>query len=265
MLTIRNSMLLAALIVAGLATSTHAQSRGFQNRNTRARTPQNRPAPTGARANQQFPKADLTLDSLQFKGNVVSAVVRNKGGIQAPASQVRIELRSTANGQVVKTQTTRVSAIAPGKTSNVRFHGLPLDNVKVIVTADVGGAVGESNEGNNRAVLNIGQQRQNVPDLVVTQIRFDATNKIVWAVVRNVGPGKLTGKTSLQLQSYFGPGNRVERKSQRVGPLNPGTQTNIPFNVQQMNIGMQFEAIVDRQNDLPEQNERNNRKTVTYN
>ena len=222
----------------------------------------------GAQPNTSPPTAparpDLTVTSLTNSGNVLKMVIKNVGQTTAPESNMQIFIQSRSTGQVLVNRTRKVRSLNRNQSVTINDHTLTLDKVNVKVKIDFDSRIAERNETNNARNLAVGNQTEYTVDLKVTEVRFDRAASEVWVAVRNVGPTALSGSTTLRLQSYFGPGNRAERHSQRIRALNTGQQVFYRFAVQQMNTGMQFEGTVDPGNDLPEQNEQNNKLVKTF-
>jgi len=209
-------------------------------------------------------RPDLTVTSLTNKGNVLKMVIKNVGRATAPESNMQVFVQSRATGQVLVNRSQRVRSLNRNQSVTINDHRLTLDDVNVKVKVDYDGKITEQNENNNARNLAVANQTEYTVDLKVKEIRFDRSANEVLVAVRNVGAVALNGSTTLRLQSYFGPGNRVERQVQRISRINTGQSLFYRFAVQQMNTGMQFEATVDPGNDLPEQNENNNKLVSTF-
>ncbi|MEM9659669.1 MAG: CARDB domain-containing protein [Planctomycetota bacterium] len=209
-------------------------------------------------------RADLIVSGLQARGNQLLVQVTNAGRAPSTAAQVNIVVRGR-DGRLLKTTSVRVRPLKIGHIAQMYVRNLVLDDVKVVATVDPENRVPERNERNNVKELSIGNQTQFAPDLIITNIQFKRQRKEVWYTVRNVGPVAQKQDVSLTVKSYFGPGNLVERSAKRVSRLNSGQSVALRWNVAQLNSGMQFEGVLDVSNRLPEQNEGNNRKVVTFN
>ena len=214
---------------------------------------------------RSIPHIDLAVISVKQQNNGLRVRVMNVGRTIAPQSRLKIYVRDFNNGQVKMERWLTVKQLSPNQAVNMVMRTSTLNNVNVYATADGDNKVIEPNERNNVGTLVIGNQTEYTIDLKIQEIRFDRTKKEVWVGVRNIGPVALNGAASVRLRSYFGPGNQLENQYRRVRSINTGQQTFVRFSVQQMKVGMQFEAIVDPSNALPEQSEQNNKMTRTFN
>ncbi|MEM9354300.1 MAG: CARDB domain-containing protein [Planctomycetota bacterium] len=209
------------------------------------------------------PLPDLFVSELRRQGNVLILTVANKGTAASRATTTHIRIASrVGKPDVIKTGNVR--ALKPGERAQTKFHNVVLDNVVVTVGIDPRRQIKESNKGNNGKQLVVGDQTTRAPDLTIGEFRFFPEKQEVWVQVRNVGAAGMSGSTHLRLVSYFGPGNVKEQKLQRVSGIGRGQHIFYRIRMEQIQRGMQFEAIVDPQNDFPEQNERNNRKVQTF-
>ena len=209
-------------------------------------------------------RADLFVQQLKAKGNVLLVYVANGGRSSSSAALVNVVLRDR-NGRLQDTKSLRVRPLKVGEITQHSVRNVVLDDVTVIATVDPENRVPERNEQNNTAQIRLANQTQYAPDLIVTDVRFERQQKEVWFAVRNVGPVAQNQDVSLTVKSYFGPGNVVERTAMRVSRINSGQTQWYRWTVEQLNAGMQFEGVVDISNRLPEQNERNNRRIETFN
>ncbi len=209
------------------------------------------------------PLPDLFVSELRSQGNVLYLTVSNKGTAASRETTASIVIRSRV-GAPEQRKSARIRALNPGERSQTRLHNVTLSNVVVTVGIDPNRQVRESNKGNNGKQLVVADQTTAGADLTIGEFRFFPENKEVWVQVRNVGAAGMSGSTHLRLISYFGPGNVKERKLQRVNGIGRGQHVFYRIRMEQIQRGMQFEAIVDPQNDFPEQNERNNRKVQTF-
>jgi len=152
---------------------------------------------------------DLVVSSLAHSptnpstedGVTITAVVRNDGRADAGASVLRLHLDggSATNHSI--------PALAPGATYQVQrvLGTLAEGNHTVTATADVNGAVTESDEGNNQRTDEVNVTVAVWPDLVVSSLTHSPTNPTtdnsvtVTSVVRNNGAVS-AGASVLRLQ-----------------------------------------------------------------
>mgnify|MGYP002624803219 CR=1 FL=1 len=219
----------------------------------------------GNRSNKSIPHIDLAVTSVRQNNNSLRIRVMNQGRSSAPSTKLRVQVRNYNTGRVVLDRTLPVKSLTPNQSVNMLMRTGTLNEVNVYATIDSEYRVIEPNERNNVGTLQIGNQTEYAVDLKISEIRFDRAKKEVWVAVRNVGPVPLNRSASVSLRSYFGPGNRVESHIRRVRQINSGQKIFTRFSVEQMKVGMQFEAIVDPSNALPETSERNNKLTKTFN
>ena len=216
-------------------------------------------------SNKSIPHIDLAVISVRQSNNSLRVRVMNRGRTTAPATTLKIQARDYNNGRIRFDRSLPVRSLQPNQAINMVTRTNTLNEVNVYATIDSQNRVIEPNERNNVGTLQIGNQTEYTVDLKVTEIRFDYAKREVWVGVRNVGPVALDRAVSVSLRSYLGPGNRVESHIRRVGRINTGQTTFARFSLRQMQPGMQFEAVVDPSNNLPEVSERNNRLVKTFN
>ncbi len=215
--------------------------------------------------NKSIPHIDLAVTSVRQNHNSLRIRVVNMGRTAAPATKLRVQVRDYNSGRVVLDRALPVRSLMPQQSVNMLMRTGTLNEVNVYATIDSEYKVIEPNERNNVGTLQIGNQTERAVDLKISNIRFDSTKKEVWVAVQNVGPVPLNRSVTVRLRSYFGPGNRLESHVRRVRQINTGQRIYTRFNVERMDVGMQFEAIVDPSNALPEQNEQNNKRLKTFN
>lgn len=220
---------------------------------------------TTPQGNRSIPHIDLAVTSVRQSNNSLRIRVMNLGRASAPSTKLRVQVRDYNTGRVVDDRTLPVRSLTPNQAVNMLMRTGTLNEVNVYATIDSEYKVIEPNERNNVGTLQIGNQTEFTIDLKISEIRFDRSKKEVWVAVRNVGPVPLNRAASVSLRSYFGPGNRVESHIRRVRQINSGEKIFTRFSVERMEVGMQFEAIVDPSNALPETSEQNNKLMKTFN
>jgi subtilase family serine protease len=215
------------------------------------------------------PRPDLVVSSLTHSpaspttesSVTVTAVVRNDGGALAGASVLRLQLDGGS------ATTHDVPSLAPGGTHQVQrvLGTLSAGTHTVTATADVSGAVHESDEGNNQRTDQFSVTPAAWPDLVVSSLTHSPVSPTtessvtVTAVVRNDG-GALAGASVLRLQLDGGSATTHDVPSlapggthqvQRVlGTLSAGTHT--------------VTATADATAAVPESDEGNNQRTDQF-
>lgn len=207
------------------------------------------------------PKPDLVALYVIDRGNTAIIAVQNRGKIRSGATQIRLQISSVGAGPTTL-RNVSLSALEPNGTKLIHVRGLSLSNVTLFAHVDVGNRVVESNENNNFASHVVEDQTSNGPDMAITKIQFFTKQKEVWVTVHNYGKKKVD-RSTLHLESKFGL-KLDERMRHTIKDLKPGTYQIYRFFPKQLQRGMQFEAIADINNHVPEQNERNNRRTQSF-
>lgn len=218
------------------------------------------------RANQpndpQFqPKPDLCLVYVIDQGNTARIFIQNRGQRRSTATTVKFHVTPIGPGKQIR-RDYDLGPLEPNGTKFINVRGLPLSNVDLFALVDPFDKVQESNENNNIAMHRVDDQITKAADLAVTKIQFFPDKKQVWVTVHNYGR-KVVRDAPIHLTAKFGL-NTNERMRNRIKNLKPGTFQIFRFFPQQMLRGTQFVAEADLNNDLPEQNEGNNRKVATF-
>lgn len=249
--------------VTVLATADSIGQAQESNEGNNQRTITTNPDPTSP-APPSLDRPDLIFTVLANDGHILKMSILNTGRVDSTPTTVQVTIRGR-DGRVQDVKTSRVPAIRAGKTLRKELHNVVLNDVKVTATIDPEGLVTEVGETNNTRTLEVGDQTRFAADLVVVNIRFDRVNDEVIVFIRNAGNAKFGRRVLLGLDSFFGPGNQVDRLRSGVACPEPGQQAAVRFKPSRLNSGMQFKATIDVGNDVPEPNETNNVFQTTFN
>ncbi|MEQ8208950.1 MAG: CARDB domain-containing protein [Lacipirellulaceae bacterium] len=207
------------------------------------------------------PKPDLVALYVIDRGNTAIIAVQNRGKVRSNATTARLVI-SSLGAAGTKVRNVSLGSLEPNGTKLLHVRGLLLSHVSMSVRVDAADKNQESDETNNLAFHVVEDQTNNGPDMAITKIQFFSKQKEVWVTVHNYGKKKVD-RSTLHLESKFGL-KLNERMRHTIKDLRPGTHQIYRFFPKQMQRGMQFEAIADINNHVPEQSEGNNRRTQTY-
>lgn len=205
------------------------------------------------------PSGPTTADAV-----TVTAVVENVGTLQAPASEVEIDLDGEANPPRFA-----VPALGPGQSMQIvrQVGQLAAGSHATKATADIADVVAEADEGNNVAGDAFNVAVPATPDLVVSTLTHSPSSPstadavTVTAVVENIGTAQAPASTlSIDLNGESSPPTFA------VPALNPGQTQQVVRQVGQLAAGAyQVTAEADVANQVNESDENDNTAVDNFN
>lgn len=238
---------------------TEEQKARNKNKPSRNFLQPNRDRPTARRDpnDPQFqPKPDLVAVYVIDEGNTAQIFVQNRGKVRSGATTMRLLIAPLGGGQT-SVRSFQLAPLDPGGTKLLSVRGLALSNVSLFVHVDFGNKIAESDESNNTARHTVEDQITGAADLAITKMQFFRDEKQVWVTLRNNGR-KPVRRTTIRLESKIGLGTN-DIMHHTAKNLKPGSFQIFRFFPKTMLPGMEFDARVDLNNEVPETNERNNR------
>ena len=281
MRSLRNRLLLTALVTIVSANTTQAQLRlnKLRGRGVQANQGTSQAQSSPARRNGQtkvatreaavplkrnLPKHDLGITGLRGADDSLMTTVQNQGFVTSPATQLKIVVKDRITGQIRATKTARVNPIEPNRVARVRMSLLPLGNSIVFATVDPNNQIVEANEQNNSQSATFGTNP--VPtdpnqraDLIVSGLQAKGNQLVIQ--VTNAGRAP-SGAALVNIVIRGRDGRLQSTKSGRVQALKVG-------HIGQLYIrnlvldDVKVTVTVDPENRVPERNERNNTKQLT--
>ena len=187
----------------------------------------------------------------------IKATIKNEGPGRAGAFTVTLNI-SGSDGVLDKVNR-RVDGLATGASKTLEFPWKARAGTHTFTAAaDSRGVIAETDESNNileRTVVTA------LPDLTVTEVQFDSLNPtagddvVVGARIENVGRGK-SGRFTVRL---YVVGEDKPQESVRIRPLEPDTSASVEFTWRAAEGCHELLVIVDANDNVPEENEGNNR------
>jgi len=197
------------------------------------------------------PEAPSILDNVNF-----TVFVTNQGGATSGMSSVDFYINDTLS------DTGLINGLEPGASGNATFSWLAKEGtnvIKAVVTS--GGALTESDETNNEKTFTLSP---GLSDLVIDSITWtpaepSVRDNITFTVkVKNQGSGDSDDSRVILYIDGTSTGNKM------LEPIDAGENKQATFTWRVEEVSHQIKAVVDPQDAVPESEESNNEKTVTF-